>query len=112
VHKSLKTHGDFAIENKTSTQQQIQVNLRDFTLAPGEVLTLRLPVGTVSTRLPGRELKNWTLAAPDYQERINIEPLSQPVTTLRPTVVYSPPTISTSPPVWTYTVPIVEYYLW
>jgi len=92
VNRSLKTEGVFRIVNKTPTHQWISVNRTEYFLQPGETLTLRAPVGTVTTRLPGQELMNWTLAAPNNSESIDIVPTiapPQPTVAARP--IFTPP---------------------
>lgn len=81
IHDSLDRSGTFIIRNKTNQYQTISVNRVQYGIGPGESLTLQVPVGTVSTQLPGKELKNWTVAAPSYQQTIEIVPTSAPVVT-------------------------------
>lgn len=94
VHDSLEQTGTFIIRNKTSQYQTITVNRVQYGVGPGESLTLQVPVGTVSTQLPGKELKTWAVAAPSYQQTIEIVPTSTPVVTN-----YAPVPVS-DPYVW------------
>lgn len=81
VHDSLKTTGTLKIANRTNDYHRIFVNRAEFGVAAGQELSLQVPVGTVSTQLPGRDLKNWTVAAPRYEQTIEIVPEAVPVTT-------------------------------
>lgn len=102
VHKTIRTHGEFTVSNKMSSPQQISINGRWYDLAahgmPNDARTFRVPVGTVTTRLPGKRLQNWTVGAPDYEDGADIVPDSSP--TLPPTYIYpvGPPTYVSPPP--------------
>jgi hypothetical protein len=78
VHGSLRKVGRFRVVNKTASPQWIQINLRDHYLRAGEELILQdVPVGTVTTQLPGQSLVNWTLGHVqngEYYESIDIVP--------------------------------------
>jgi hypothetical protein len=74
VHRSLETHGQVTIRNRMESAQTVIVNQREHRLGAGEILTLRLPVGTVTAQLPGQPLTNWTLTAPTYTQKIDIVP--------------------------------------
>jgi hypothetical protein len=81
VHRSLKTMGKFHIVNKTNSHQWIWVNRREEFLRPGEPITIDVPVGTVTTQLPGQGIVNWTLAHTgkgEYSESIEIVPSHTP----------------------------------
>ena len=99
VNDSLDRTGTFRITNRTDQYQTIYVNRTDYGVSAGQTVTLKVPVGTVSTQVPGRELKNWTVTAPTYEQNIEIVPTSTPSTTYtyvaRP--VYVPPTIYYDP---------------
>jgi hypothetical protein len=105
VHASLRTRGQFRIVNKTATPQSIALNLVDQVLQPGEERTFDVPVGTVTTQLPGEPLVNWTLAHKGegvYAESIDIVPK----TTVQRVVVDSPVYYR---PIYSETLPIVTY---
>jgi uncharacterized protein YoxC len=107
VHKSLETRGDFSVTNKTASYQRIWINQQEYGVSAGETLTLKPPVGTVTTQLPGKGLKNWTLTAPDYKESIDIVPASAPSTIVGRPIYVSPP----APITYGYMPPIVDYYV-
>jgi hypothetical protein len=64
-----------------ATRQHIVVNQKSYEMAPDEILTVTVPVGTVSAQLPGQALTNWTLSAPTYSQKIEIVPESDPAPT-------------------------------
>ena len=90
VHDSLDTTGTLRVANKTSDYQRIYINRAEHGVAAGQTLTLKVPVGTVSTQLPGRDLKNWTVAAPTYEQSIDIVPDPVPTTTYVARPAYYP----------------------
>ncbi|NLX57147.1 MAG: hypothetical protein GXY58_18730 [Planctomycetaceae bacterium] len=129
VHQSLQTEGDFSIHNRMTSSQRIVVNQKEYDLNPDEILTLKVPVGTVTARLPGQPPTNWTLTAPQYSQKIEIVPETEIATTTAYRPVSSdavssdavtpwqtlapwpdPPTYLTLPPV--YVGPVVEYRRW
>lgn len=127
VNNSIRSAGEFVVTNKMDTAQTIVVNLEQHTVEPRATLRLKVPVGTISTRLPGQALQNWTVGAPNYGQSVDIvsrQNVSNRVTTLRPesgnayyvdepasTTVYSAPTTTTySLPVTTYSVPTTTYW--
>ena len=81
VHEALQTHGEMTVWNRMATPQQIVVNQKPYELGPDEILTVTVPVGTVSAQLPGQALTNWTLSAPTYSQKIEIVPESDAVPT-------------------------------
>jgi len=106
VHATLKSRGQFRIVNKTASHQSIAVNLIDYVLQPGEERILDVPVGTVTTQLPGEPLVNWTLAHKGegvYAESIDIVPKTT-VQRVIESPVYYRPTVYTET-----TLPIVTY---
>lgn len=80
VNDSLSTVGTLKIANRTNDFHRVFVNRVEYGVPAGQQLSLEVPVGTVSTQLPGRELKNWTIAGPRYEQSIDIVP-EQPVVT-------------------------------
>ena len=124
VHQSLETHGDFSVHNRMGSFQRVVVNQKEYGLKPDEILTLKVPVGSVTVQLPGQPLTNWTVGAPNYSQKVEIVPDANATTTTayRPisgdvtlpwyalsplprTTVYLPPL-----PGPIYTGPAVEYY--
>jgi hypothetical protein len=122
VNESLLKTGDFRIANKTSQYQRIHVNRQEYGVSTGETLTLKVPVGTVTTQIPGRDLTNWTVSGPKYEQNIEIVPPSEPIRTTVARPVYVPPptnylapTNYVAPPVYydpftTYYSPTYYYY--
>lgn len=101
VHQSLETHGEFSIHNRMGSYQRVVVNQREYGLNPDDILTLKVPVGTVTARLPGQALTNWTVGAPNYSQRIEIVPDANATTVYRPMSGDSMvPSYSLSPPAW------------
>lgn len=83
VHEALQTHGEMTIWNRMSAAQQIVVNQKPYDLGPDEILTVTVPVGTVTAQLPGQALTNWTLSAPTYSQKIEIVPEPEAATPTR-----------------------------
>jgi hypothetical protein len=81
VNQSLDTQGEFSIHNRMTTPQRLLVNRTEYTLNPDEILTLKVPVGTVTARLPNQSLTNWTVGAPTYSQKIEIVPDTNTTTT-------------------------------
>jgi hypothetical protein len=105
VRKSMETEGDLSVANKTGSFQRILINRKEYGLSAGQTLSLKVPVGTVSTQLPGQNLTNWTVGAPDYKESIDIVPASTPSTVVAPPIYLTPPTVF-------YSLPVAQYYVW
>jgi len=106
VHATLKTNGQFRIVNKTASHQSIAVNLVEYVLQPGEERVLDVPVGTVTTQLPGEPLVNWTLTHAGggvYAESIDIVPKTTVQRVVESPVYYRPTVYSDT------TLPIVTY---
>jgi hypothetical protein len=107
VHDSLDQEGSVIIHNRMDTEQTINVNQKNHRIPSGETLTLKVPVGTLTARLPGQALTNWTITAPTYKQRIDIVPdTQQTVTTYRP--IESTVPVTTYRPVDTV-VPVTTY---
>ena len=81
VEQSLQKGGLFSIINRSHESQQVTVNRITYTIGVGDTLQLQVPVGNVITQLPSGEARNWTLAAPNYRETIEIIPKPTPVYT-------------------------------
>lgn len=85
VHDSLAQEGTLILHNKMATTQEVTINRQQHSIPAGEVLTLKVPVGTLTAQLPGQRITNWTIAAPTYEQRIDVVPdTSATVTALRP----------------------------
>ncbi|MCH2124539.1 MAG: hypothetical protein MK165_07100 [Pirellulaceae bacterium] len=100
------TEGEFTILNQTATERSIQVNDYRYRISAGQQLTLKVPVGTVTTQLEGESAKNWSLNAPQYAGKIEIVPSSQPAA--QETVVVNRPL--TAPRASVYVQPRPAYY--
>ena len=115
VHSSLRNTGEVLVRNKMATQQQIKINQNDYVIDAGETLKLEVPVGTLTSRLPGQELMTWSITPPEYKQTIDIVPKSQTtVTAYRPADAAAPVTTYYSPPVAevpVYTAPVETYYV-
>jgi hypothetical protein len=122
VLQSLETHGEISIHNRMANHQRIVVNQKEYGLNADEILMLKVPVGTVTARLPGQALTNWTVGAPNYSQKIEIVPDSAATTTTvhRPVASDSAlpwHTLPTEPwylaplPRSVYAGPAVEYYV-
>ncbi len=74
VERSIRRQGTLSIENKMGTVQDILVNRVQFRVHAGATLNLTVPVGTVSTQLPGQRIVNWTIGVPNYLQSISIKP--------------------------------------
>lgn len=114
VHGSLNKTGEVLIQNKMATEQRITVNQKEYVIGAGETLKLEVPVGTVTTQLPGQELMNWSVTPPEYKQTIDIVPESQSrVTAFRPSEPSAPVTTYYAPDVDVpvYTPPVETYYV-
>lgn len=121
VHDSLPSEGEFVVNNKTDTAQLITVNQQQYTILPQSTFSLKVPLGTVSTQLPGQAMFLWTIEAPNYRQSIDIAPLQNTWnrrTALRPrsttayyvdsasnSGVYPAPTSNNLLPVTSYPIP-------
>jgi hypothetical protein len=74
VERSIRQQGTLSIENKMGTVQDILVNRVQYHVHAGATLNLTVPVGTVSTQLPGQRIVNWTIGVPNYRQSISIKP--------------------------------------
>jgi len=96
VEESLRRSGTFKIENQMGYDQHILVNRVQYRVLAGGTLNLDVPIGTVTTQLPGQKIVNWTITAPDYNETIQIIPTH---TTYRPVAPPASP-IDVAPPAY------------
>ena len=74
VERSIRQQGTLSIENEMGTVQDILVNRVQYHVHAGATLNLTVPVGTVSTQLPGQRIVNWTIGVPNYRQSISIKP--------------------------------------
>jgi hypothetical protein len=97
VHEALDTHGELTIWNRMGDPQQVLVNQKPYDIAADEMLTLTVPVGTVTAQLPGQPITNWTLGAPNYHQKIEIVPESDNVPTKVARPISDPPSSALVP---------------
>ena len=64
------TQGVLIIENNTDSDQQVWVNGTEHRVWAQSKVTLNVPAGEVTTKLPGEAVKRWQIEAPDYREHI------------------------------------------
>lgn len=107
VNESIHTSGEVIVTNHMGSWQTIVVNGQYRSIAPTTSSIFKVPVGTVTTQLPGYEsAKNWTVGAPNYKQHINIRP--------RHSTYYGPSNgnshITYSVPAQSYVVPSVPVY--
>jgi hypothetical protein len=73
----MERTGTVYVSNEMSSEQTLKVNGAYYRIPP-HTTNYRIesvPVGTLTTELVGYESpKNWTIAAPHYQQRIKIAP--------------------------------------
>lgn len=75
VNEVLPRQGKLHVRNTMETTQTLVVNRQEYRIAPGDRLTVTVPVGSVTTELVGFEApRNWTIAPPTFEERIVIGP--------------------------------------
>lgn len=75
VNEVLPRQGTLHIRNTMDTTQTLVVNRQEYRIAPGDRLTITVPVGSVTTELVGFEApRNWTIAPPNFEERLVIGP--------------------------------------
>ena len=84
VHESLRKQGQVIIRNKTSESQSVLINQESHEVPAGQVVTLPVPVGTLTAQLLGQPYTNWTITAPKYEQTIDIIDAPKQVTTQRP----------------------------
>jgi len=74
VEQSIRSQGTLTIVNEMGTAQDIIVNRIQQHVHAGATLNLTVPVGTVSTQLPGQDVVNWTIGVPNYRQSVSIKP--------------------------------------
>lgn len=88
VHSTLQREGVLEVTNQMTTPQYLRVNGQLITIPALNNVTIRVPVGTLTTELIGEAPKNWTISPPNYKQGIIIAP-RQPTTVASPVVVYT-----------------------
>ena len=123
VQDSLQKEGMVSVKNRTSIYQTIIVNGVEYGISAGKTLKLNVPTGNVTTQIPGRLTKSWSISAPNYEQSIDIIPATtttvlRPTTpVLRPTTPVLRPTTPVLRPVmtllrpWTWLLPRTTYYV-
>ncbi len=74
VEQSIHKQGTLTIVNEMGISQDIIVNRIQHHVLAGATLNLTVPVGTVSTQLPGQKVVNWTIGVPNYRQSVSIKP--------------------------------------
>jgi hypothetical protein len=94
INEVLPRQGKLHVRNTMETTQTLMVNRQEYRIAPGDRLTVTVPVGSVTTELVGFEApRNWTIAPPTFEERIVIGPSTAYRAAYRaPESVYGPST--------------------
>jgi hypothetical protein len=92
VQNEMPKQGLFHVENTTDVDRTIEINRTSFTIPSQQARSFRVAVGTVTTQLPGEPLMTWSVAAPTYDQRIQIVPKAIPTTVSRPITSDSVPT--------------------
>lgn len=72
VNASLQQQGTLTINNRTLVEQQLLINRVLYRIPAGQSVRLEVPVGTVSTQLPGEGIVNWAITAPSYYQDVDI----------------------------------------
>ena len=100
IDRSTPKRGTFIVENKMESVQFVRVNGQDYYLSAGERRKFDVPVGNVSAQLRGQEIINWTIAAPKFEETIQIVPNRDPAPAPVTTSVTLPPVTYQSLPIY------------
>ena len=92
IQNEMPTQGLFHVENTTDVDRTIEINRTEFVIPAQKARSFRVAVGTVTTQLPGEPMMTWAIAAPSYDQRIQIVPKAQPTVVSRPITADSVPT--------------------
>lgn len=92
VHETMRQQGTLRVRSEMSTGTNMLVNGRTYYIPPYATIEIPVPVGTLTTELPGYEApKNWTIGPPNYTQAIDIRPKSSPLVIVEPPpIVYAP----------------------
>jgi hypothetical protein len=91
VHAVTQEGGALRVVNKLPSTQHLKVNGRSVWLRPMEEVTLKVPLGTLTTELVGYEgPKRWDIAPPNYSQEIEIVPKPLPPVVIGSRIDYSP----------------------
>jgi len=115
VHRSIRTSGTVIVQNNMSSGYTVRVNGRDEFVPALQSRTVPVPVGTATTELVGYENpRNWKIGAPNYTQKIEINPrpsdrvvvnrpvVGSSVVVERPVVVQRPVVVETPVVSWGY----------
>lgn len=89
VERSIRRWGTLTLVNRMGSAQDIVVNGSQHRVLAGASLEVRVPVGTVSLRLPGQNIVNWSVSPPSYRQTVEITPRTT-VTAMSPVIVDTP----------------------
>lgn len=74
-NEGVPIKGHLRIRNDMNTEQSIRINGREWIrLAPKDTQTVEVPIGTVTTDLPGEATKSWLIGPSHYEQEIIIAP--------------------------------------
>jgi hypothetical protein len=74
IRRTIPMDGSLFIRNEMGSDQDVLVDGEQHRVLAGATLRLKVPVGTVSTRLPGQDSVNWHVGLPEYEQRVVIRP--------------------------------------
>jgi hypothetical protein len=69
--------GRLTVENNTDSDRQMWINGTSYWIWAAGKLTVHVPVGEVTTKVPGEAAKTWEITAPNDEVRIEIVRTSQ-----------------------------------
>jgi len=94
VHETLRQQGTVRVRNEMGTSNTLLVNGQRYSIPPYSTVEISVPVGTLTTELPGYEApKNWTIGPPNYTQSIDIRPKYNPVVIVEPPRFVYPPLV-------------------
>ncbi len=94
VHETMRQQGTVRVRNEMGTSNTLLVNGQQYSIAPYSTVEISVPVGTLTTELPGYEApKNWTIGPPNYTQSIDIRPKYNPVVVVEPPRFVYPPLV-------------------
>jgi len=94
VHETMRQQGTVRVRNEMGTSNTLLVNGQRYSIPPYSTVEINVPVGTLTTELPGYESpKNWTIGPPNYTQSIDIRPKYNPVVIVEPPRFVYPPLV-------------------
>jgi hypothetical protein len=89
VRDALPRQGLLRVTNQMETAQYLRVNGQLHTIPPQATNDFPVAAGTLTTELLGEAPKNWTIAAPNFEQGIIIAPRQMPNVVGSPVVYWS-----------------------